>query len=202
MGDYIRTRILVPLEKLVKKMGLKESLQPLMLVQVVHKVDVECHLEQMWDKVRIIHCIVPDRVLEMASNCNGVWTFQFVGAWAMQYNKVCHILESDLSTAIDTIKQRKLMDIIKPLVDEDIWKLIYLLIMYMYTTVQLKVRKELSEPFILDMHVVSPQGDGLRPLLFAVYLEACLHEEPTPTWPSRRLRVLTEVTLSGLIPLL
>ena len=79
-----------------------------------------------------------------------------------------------MSRAFDTINRDKLMTILEsiPEITDDDRQLIRILLSN--TSLQVQFNGILTAPF--QSTIGSPQGDGLSPLLFAIYLEAALRE--------------------------
>ena len=78
-----------------------------------------------------------------------------------------------MTAAFDTIDRQKLLDITERLVDEDENRLIRYLLSD--TTMELKTQDtNLTEKF--STNIGTPQGDGLSPILFIIYLENALKD--------------------------
>ena len=77
-----------------------------------------------------------------------------------------------MSRAFDTIDRAKLMTILKEEVqlEEDEIRLCQSLLAD--TNLRVKLNEVLSDPFMTT--IGTPQGDGLSPILFAIYLESAL----------------------------
>ena len=77
-----------------------------------------------------------------------------------------------MSRAFDTIDRAKLMQILKDEVglEEDEVRMCQSLLAN--TSLRVKLDEAMSDPFVTTMG--TPQGDGLSPILFAVYLESAL----------------------------
>lgn len=80
------------------------------------------------------------------------------------------ILGLDMSCAFDMIDRRKLMSELERIVDEDCWRMIYILLEK--TTLQARI-KSLSNPF--STNIGAPQGNSLSPVL-TIYLELAMRE--------------------------
>ena len=76
-----------------------------------------------------------------------------------------------MSSAFDTINRHKLIDVCKTFLEEDEVKLIRLLLSETSLTFTSG-----SVSTNIDTKVGTPQGDGLSPVLFTIYLEAALRE--------------------------
>ena len=79
-----------------------------------------------------------------------------------------------MSRAFDTIDRTKLMSILEriPGMTDDHRRLIRLLLAN--TSLQVQFNGIMTTPFMST--IGSPQGDGLSPILFAIYLEAAIRE--------------------------
>ena len=79
-----------------------------------------------------------------------------------------------MSRAFDTIDRGKLMSILEsvPGITDDDRRLIRVLLAN--TSLQVEYNGVMTDPFIST--IGSPQGDGLSPILFAIYLEAAIRE--------------------------
>ena len=103
-----------------------------------------------------------------------VWAHRWLIAKVLKYRILVHILGLDMSRAFDTIDRVKLLGIldgISGLTDDD-RRLIRVLLAN--TSLQVEFNGVLTEPFASN--IGSPQGDGLSPILFAIYLEAAIRE--------------------------
>ena len=84
----------------------------------------------------------------------------------------------DLSAAFDTINRKKLIEILSTIIPESELKIIELLLTN--TTLAIRYKKNTCKSFTTN--IGCPQGDALSPVLFTVYLEACMKEIRT-TYP-------------------
>ena len=80
------------------------------------------------------------------------------------------ILLKDLSKAFDNVNRNKLLQILKELLNPDELHMISILLKD--TKLQIRYEGELGEEFKSDIGV--PQGDGLSPILFTLYLAKAL----------------------------
>ncbi|XP_065071848.1 uncharacterized protein LOC135696396 [Rhopilema esculentum] len=78
-----------------------------------------------------------------------------------------------MSSAFDTIRREKLVDIAKKFLDEDEVRMIQLLLSN--TTLDVRINNAETEPFSSNMG--SPQGDALSSVLFNIYFEESLRKE-------------------------
>ena len=103
-----------------------------------------------------------------------VWAQRWLAAKVLRYKGTIHILGLDMSRAFDTINRSKLLAVLEcvPGLTDDDRQLIRILLAN--TSVRVCFNGILTESFTTN--IGTPQGDGLSPILFAVYLEAALRE--------------------------
>ena len=109
----------------------------------------------------------PDR-----STADVVWTHRFLAA-KVSISKGLHfrITGADMSAAFDTINRHILLDILRDIVQEDEHRIIRFLL----SNTEISVKVNGTEEKITFMcNTGAPQGDGLSPVLFIVYLEHAL----------------------------
>ena len=96
-----------------------------------------------------------------------IWAHRWLIAKTMRYKATIHLLGLDMSRAFDTINRDKLMTILEsiPEITDDDRQLIRILLSN--TSLQVQFNGILTAPF--QSTIGSPQGDGLSPLLFAIY---------------------------------
>ncbi|GFR78453.1 very-long-chain enoyl-CoA reductase [Elysia marginata] len=110
----------------------------------------------------------PDR-----STADVVWTHKWLAVKTNAENVKIKITGIDIFAAFDTIDRKALLDILKTIIDKDEVRIICFLLSN--TVVNTKVNEATEEkPFISN--VVTPQGDGLSPVLFIIYLEHALRD--------------------------
>jgi hypothetical protein len=97
-----------------------------------------------------------------------------MAAKAVRFNAIIKILGLDMSRAFDTISRAKLMEILKLDVglEEDELRICQSLLAD--TVLRVRLNKTTSAPF--NTTIGTPQGDGLSPILFAIYLERALRD--------------------------
>jgi hypothetical protein len=101
-----------------------------------------------------------------------VWTAQWLLATAEKYSERIHITSLDLSKAFDNLDRGELLRILEEfsLAGEDELRIISFLLSD--TTLRVKVGASIGELF--KTWIGTPQGDGLSPILFLIYLEYIL----------------------------
>ena len=106
------------------------------------------------------------------STADVIWSYCWLAAQTQRYKQVLEILEIDMSRAFDTIHRDRLMEVLKTFLDEDELHLIRLLL----SGTSLEARVNGSKPIPFSTTIGTPQGDGLSPVLFIVYLAAALRD--------------------------
>ena len=98
------------------------------------------------------------------------WRHRWFAAKCQRYKYVIDILGIDLSRAFDTIRRKKLLDVLHSFIDIDNVGIIRFLLSD--TKITARIDDAMSAPFIST--VGTPLRDSLSPALFIVYLEAAL----------------------------
>jgi len=108
------------------------------------------------------------------STADIVWAHRWLAAKAIRYKATIYILGLDMSRAFDTIDRAKLMRILKEEVQLDNDELRMCQSLLAETSLRVKLGEALSDPFAST--IGTPQGDGLSPILFAIYFESVLRQ--------------------------
>ena len=95
------------------------------------------------------------------------------------------ITSIDLSSAFDTINRKKLIEILSTIIPEPELKIIELFL----TNIPLAIRYNKNTCESFSTSIECPQGDALSPVLFTVYLEACMKEIRT-TYPGNSYELI------------
>ncbi|GFR71804.1 very-long-chain enoyl-CoA reductase [Elysia marginata] len=81
-----------------------------------------------------------------------------------------------MSAAFDTINRNKILTILEDILEEDQRRLVRFLLSN--TTLETRTNKaDIQAPF--NSNIGTPQGDGLSPVLFTIYLEHALRKTRT-----------------------
>ena len=166
--------ILRALQKAGKQAGPLANLRPIVLLTLLRKVLSLVVLRRIRDKVDIYLSASQAGFRRGRSTSDIIWAYRWLAGKATRYQKVLFILGLDMSRAFDTINRAKLMRILREDVklDEDALRLIQSLLAD--TNLKVKLGQFLSSAF--QTTIGTPQGDGLSPILFAIYLECALRE--------------------------
>ena len=110
------------------------------------------------------------------STSDVVWTHKWFAAKTNVENVCIKISGIDMSAAFDTIKRNKLLTILEDILEEDELRLVRFLLSN--TTLETRINKaDIQAPF--NSNIGTPQGDGLSPVLFTIYLEHALRKKRT-----------------------
>ena len=110
------------------------------------------------------------------STSDVVWTHIWLAAKTVAENINIKITGIDMSAAFDTIDRDILLQILKNIVEEDELRLIQFLLSNTHINTRIN-NADINAPF--TNNVGTPQGDGLSPVLFTIYLEHALKEVRT-----------------------
>lgn len=165
--------ILITLQKPGKPKGYPENLRPITLLNTIRKILSNIVLKRIRPKIEEFLSPAQAGFRKGRSTTDVVWTHKWLIASATTFQgKDYWILGVDLSQAFDTVNRRKLLEILKPIVDEDELSMIKLLLEK--TELMLRWNNAKSTPFETNLGI--PQGDGLSPILFIVYLEWAIRD--------------------------
>ena len=161
------------LQKPGKKKGPCKNLRPVTLLNTIRKSLSLITLERIREKVEDYLSCNQSGFRPFRSTADVVWTHRWYAAKAALCDINIHITGIDMSSAFDTIKRDLLMDILGRFLEEDELRLIQFLLSD--TSISIKINGASRDmPFLSN--IGTPQGDGLSPVLFIVYLEAALKE--------------------------
>ena len=157
-----------------KPKGPVKNLRPLTLLNTIRKALSLITLERIRSKVTSYISsnqsgFQPDR-----STADVVWTHKWLSAkCSITQDLKIFITGIDMSAAFDTINRTDLLDILSDSValEEDEIRLIRFLLSN--TKINMKVSAA-TETYSFTANTGTPQGDGLSPVLFIIYLENAL----------------------------
>lgn len=151
-----------------------ENLRPIILLTSHRKILSLITLRRIQPKVDQYLSASQAGFRRGRSTADIVWAHRWLAATAIRYQKTIRILGLDMSRAFDTIDRNRLMKILEDEVKLDKDELRICQSLLADTCLKVKLGKALSDPF--QSTIGTPQGDGLSPILFAVYLEYALRE--------------------------
>ena len=164
--------ILVPLQKPGKVKGPVKNLRPVVLLPIIRKVLSNIVLERIRPKVEDFLSESQSAYRQYRSTSDIVWAYKWLIARTQVYQEQIYITGIDMSSAFDTIKREKLLEILSSFLENDELRIIRLLLSN--TTLTIKLNNVKAEPF--QSNIGSPQGDALSGTLFNIYLEYALRK--------------------------
>ena len=166
--DSINEGILIPFNK---DTGSKkwEKTRPIILLNTLRKIVCHIILRRINEKIEAYLPKEQHGYRESRSTTEIAWATQFLKSTCEIYNEGYDMVKTDMSQAFDRPSRRLLMTILEEEVklEEDELRLIQMTIAKV--ELRVKIGKELGETFTSKLGV--PQGDGLSPKLFLVYME-------------------------------
>ena len=165
---------LVTLQKPGKPAGPVKNIRPIALLPLLRKILSLITLARIRTAVELYLSPAQSGFRPGRSCADIVWAHRWLAAKSLKYKVIIHILGLDMSRAFDTIDRAKLMSILNdvPGLTDDDRRLIRVLLAN--TSLQVEFNGVMTNPFVST--IGSPQGDGLSPILFAIYLEAAIRE--------------------------
>ena len=164
---------MITLQKPGKQKGPVKNLRPVTLLDTIRKSLSLTVLERIRPKVEKYLSPNQSGFRPCRSTADVVWTHRWLAAKTQKERMKLKLTGIDMSAAFDTVDRRKLLKILKQIVDEDELRMIRFLLSN--TTINIKINGS-TEKHPFKSNIGIPQGDGLSPVLFTIYLEAALRE--------------------------
>ena len=166
--------ILIPIQKPGKPKGPVENLRPVILLTLLRKIIAISMLNRIGDKLDKNIPVSQAAYRRGRGTTEQVFTMKILAEKAITANDYAiNILLMDMSKAFDTVKRGKLIEQLKDILQPDELHLILLLIKDI--SLQVRYNGTLGKNFKTNIGV--PQGDGLSPILFTLYLAKALSYE-------------------------
>lgn len=171
--EEIRRGWLVPIQKPGKKRGPPENLRPMILLSTLRKILAVVMLNRTMGK---LERLLPQ---SQAAYRRGRSTTEQVAAVKMIAEKAINAREYtanlmflDMSMAFDCVKREVLLQDLAEVIEDD--ELHVLAVMVRDVKLEVKMDGNVGEEFKTNVGV--PQGDGISPLLFTLYLAQSLKQ--------------------------
>ena len=162
---------LILLQKPGKPVGPPANLRPIVLLPAARKILSLIALDRIRDKVEAFLSPSQAGFRQNRGTADIVWSHKWLISKVERVKDEFTILGIDMSSAFDTIDRSKLIEVCATFLDEDEVRIIRALL----SNTSLKLHCGAHSQTIPTL-VGSPQGDGLSPTLFVVYLEAALRD--------------------------
>ena len=168
----INSGVLIAIPKPGKPKRPPKNLRPVTLLNTLRKVLSLLTLDRIRPSIEKYLSHSQSGFRPERSTSDVVWTHRWLAAKTVTENINIKITGIDMSAAFDTINR----DILKDIVEEDELRLIQFLLSNTYINTRIN-NADINAPF--TSNVGTPQGDGLSPVLFTIYLEHALKEVRT-----------------------
>ena len=169
----INNGTMITLPKPLKPKGPTKNLRPVMLLDAIRKSISLIVLDRIRPRVEDFLSDSQSGFRPDRSTADIVWAHRWLVAKVIKSKMSIKITGIDMSAAFDTVNRQKLINILETILDEDELRIIQFLLSN--TTISIRVNGATKPmPFVSNIGV--PQGDGLSPVLFTIYLEAALRE--------------------------
>lgn len=170
----LHSGILIPINKPNKPKTL-DNIRPIIIVNAIRKVLSTIVLRRIYLKADSYINPNQSAYRRGRSTADILWSYRWLDGMAQRYeNLSIRILGIDLSKAFDSVDRGKLLGVLRDneIADTDELQMIEILL----ECIQLRVRVGGQYGEIFESWRGILQGDGLSPVLFAIYLEAVLRE--------------------------
>ena len=169
----INNSILLTLQKPGKEIGPLKNMRPISLLNSIRKVLSIVTLNRIRPKTEEFISNNQSGFRPNRSTADVAWTHKWLAAKVQKEKEEIFITGIDFSSAFDTIKRSKLIQIINEFLEEDEIRMIRYLLSN--TIVKPKINRASVETEFRS-NIGTPQGDSISPILFTIYLEKALRE--------------------------
>ena len=183
-GIEVGKGTLIPLQKPGKPKGPTANLRPIILLPSLRKSLSLVILNRIRPGVEKYLSPGQSGFRRNRSTADVVWCKRWLSSIVERFSAEIHVLGLDFSKAFDTVNREKLLQVLRSeqIANDDEVRIIRYLMAN--TTLEVKIESFKSPAFPTTKGI--PQGDGLSPVLFTVYLEAALRDlrsslPPRPT---------------------
>ena len=162
--------ILVALQKPGKPKGPVKNLRPVILLPIIRKILSNIVLQRIKPKVENYLSPSQSAYRQFRSTSDIIWAYRWLISRTQIVKETICVTGIDMSSAFDTIKREKLIEIINTFLDEDDTRIIRFLLTN--TTLEIKMNNVETQTF--ESNIGSPQGDGLSGTLLMFTLNTYL----------------------------
>ena len=167
--EFLGEGVLFPLNKPGKECNVKNT-RAITLLNVSRKILSIVILERIYPDVEKYLSAGQCGFRRHRSAAEITWTYSWLESIAEKYKHIIHIMGIDMSKAFDTINRKTMLNVLKPIIKDSEHRLIRVLLAN--TTLRTRIKQHYGEKFTTVAG--TPQGDGLSPILFIIYLENAL----------------------------
>ena len=163
--------ILIPLNK-PNKDPVAKNTRPITLLNCTRKILSLIILERIYHKVDKFLNLGQSGFRRKRGTSDILWSYRWMIADAEKNGSKYEIVAIDMSKAFDCINRKKLLEVLKEIIDPSEYQMIRYILSN--TNLTARIKGEYGDRF--DTTIGVPQGDALSPILFTIYLEAALRE--------------------------
>ena len=164
--------ILIPLPKPLKTKGPVKNLRPITLLEVIRKFLSKIELQRIEKELNLYLSKSQSAYRKFRSTTDIIWAYRWILAKVQEQEIEVLITGIDMSSAFDTIKRDKILQIVEEILAEDEKRILRVLLSE--TKLEVKVHGAQSKPFISN--IGAPQGDSLSGPIFTLYFEDSLRK--------------------------
>jgi hypothetical protein len=184
--EEIGMSILITLNKMNGKPPEVTNSRPITLLNMIRKILSNIVLARIQDVIFKFVSPAQSAFRPKRSTADCVWSYRWLMAMTQKYTTELYIMGIDLSKAFDCINRAKLMEIMEDLLKEKESEL--RIVRYLLANTNLTARVQGIKGDTFNTTLGIPQGDGLSPALFIIYLQAAINyyvelqhrEDPSP----------------------
>ena len=171
--EEIGIGILITLNKLNGKPPVINNTRPITLLNMIRKILSNIVLARIQDIIFIYVSASQSAFKPKRSTSDVVWTYRWIMAMTQKYQQELFIMGIDLSKAFDCIDRKLLMDTLEELLQDKPSEFRIIKYLMSNTTLTARLQGKYGETFKTTLGI--PQGDGLSPALFIIYLQAAVN---------------------------
>ena len=185
--------VLIVLNKLNGKPPDVTNSRPITLLNMIRKIFSNVVLFRIQDIIESFVSPSQSAFRSKRGTADVIWSYRWIMATTQKYITEMNIMGIDLSKAFDCINRTKLMEILQELLKEKPSELRMIRYLMSNTNLVPRVQGRYGDKFTTTLGI--PQGDGLSPALFIIYLQAAInHHRQKQNEADPQLVEATEVT--------
>ena len=191
--DNIGEGVLVTLNKMNGKAETINNTRPITLLNMIRKILSNIVLTRIQDV--IFNFISPSQSAFRAkrSTADVIWSYRWIMAQTQKYEAELFIMGIDLSKAFDCIDRQILMSKLEEILQQKPSELRMIRYLLSNTNLTARVQGKLGDAFKTTLGI--PQGDGLSPALFLIYLQIAIdHHQRIQREVDNTINKLTKYT--------
>jgi hypothetical protein len=157
--EALLTYIIIPLNK-PEKPQTADNTRPISLVNIVRKALSNIALERLQPYLQKMVSINQRAYQIDRCAVDIIWIYRWINATVQKYNRIYEIMGIDLSKAFYCINRTKLLETMRPHIDNSL----YNIIQYLLSDTKFSVRVVGKSSKKSKENIGTPQGDALSPV--------------------------------------